>query len=225
MSREVRNRVAYGVMIPLLAIVVIAAILWSLSRILLAVSEATAPWVALGFAMNILVASALAVILRGRRAFAVVTSILLLTVVAGGVAGAMAGEREIHSLVEEGPGHEPPPPAETPEGEEPSPPEEGTPPPPPAGEAVQVVAENIAFDTATLSLPAGEPAAIEFENLDAGVSHNVAIYTEQGGEQLFIGEIFPGPETRTYDVPPLDAGTFYFQCDVHPQMSGTVEVG
>lgn len=40
-----------------------------------------------------------------------------------------------------------------------------------------------------------------------------------------MGEIFPGPATRDYDVPALEAGTYYFQCDIHPQMNGTVEVG
>jgi plastocyanin len=29
----------------------------------------------------------------------------------------------------------------------------------------------------------------------------------------------------TYDVPELEAGTYYFQCDVHPNMNGTVTAG
>jgi plastocyanin len=232
-SREVRNRVAHGVMIPLLAAMFIAAVLWALSRILLSVDPDVAPWVALGFAMNILVGSALAVTLRGRRAFAFLGTVLALTIVAGGVAGAMVGEWPRHSLVaEEGEhGEDGETPAEeetTPAGEEATPAEEETTPAeeesPPAEGAVQVVAEGIAFDTDTLSLPAGTPSTIQFENRDPD-SHNIAIYTEQGGEQLFMGEIFPGPATRDYDVPALEAGTYYFQCDVHPQMNGTVEVG
>jgi plastocyanin len=26
-----------------------------------------------------------------------------------------------------------------------------------------------------------------------------------------------------YDVPALDPGTYFFRCDVHPQMNGTLE--
>ena len=33
-----------------------------------------------------------------------------------------------------------------------------------------------------------------------------------------------GAETVTYDVPALDPGEYYFRCDVHPQMDGSVEV-
>lgn len=229
MSREVRNRVTYGVMIPLLAAVFIAAVLFSLSRILLAVDPDVAPWIGLGFAMNILVGSALAAILPGRRAFAFLAGVIVLTIVAGGVAGAMVGEWPVHSLVEEAGGEEGPGGGATPGEEETTPAEEETTPAEeettPAEEAdVTVVAENIAFDTGTLSLPFGEPSTIAFESLDP-VPHNVAIYTEQGGESLFAGDLIT-QDTVTYEVPPLDAGSYFFQCDVHPtEMTGTVEVG
>ena len=42
------------------------------------------------------------------------------------------------------------------------------------------------------------------------------------GAELFKGEIFNGVETRTYDVPPLDAGSYAFVCTVHPTMIGTL---
>jgi plastocyanin len=35
-----------------------------------------------------------------------------------------------------------------------------------------------------------------------------------------------GPATKTYTAPPLPAGKYYFQCDVHgPAMSGTLIIG
>ncbi len=34
-----------------------------------------------------------------------------------------------------------------------------------------------------------------------------------------------GPATAEYAVPPLPAGEYYFQCDVHPTMNGTVVDG
>jgi plastocyanin len=90
-----------------------------------------------------------------------------------------------------------------------------------------IAAQGIAFDRDTLEAPAGKPFTIEFQNDDAGTSHNVAIYTDSAAStQLFVGEIFPGAAARTYSVPALDPGTYFFRCDVHPtQMTGTVLVG
>ncbi len=42
---------------------------------------------------------------------------------------------------------------------------------------------------------------------------------------LFQGEQFPGVATQEYQVPALDPGTYYFHCDVHATMNGTVVVG
>lgn len=88
---------------------------------------------------------------------------------------------------------------------------------------ITIVALNIRFDLAEFSIPADTPFRIVFDNQDAGVPHNVAIYDSgPGGSGLFKGEIFNGVKTVTYDVPGLPAGDHYFQCDVHPTMNGTV---
>lgn len=92
-----------------------------------------------------------------------------------------------------------------------------------AGVVIRIVALNIQFDLAEFSVPADTPFQIVFDNQDAGIPHNVAIYQGQaGGPTLFKGKIFNGVETVTYDVPGLPAGDHYFQCDVHPNMNGTV---
>ncbi|OFW77571.1 MAG: hypothetical protein A2Z48_08965, partial [Actinobacteria bacterium RBG_19FT_COMBO_70_19] len=44
------------------------------------------------------------------------------------------------------------------------------------GPAIQMAAENIAFDTDTIELPADTASTIVFDNRDAGVQHNIAIY-------------------------------------------------
>src|SRR5207247_3937142 len=44
------------------------------------------------------------------------------------------------------------------------------------------------------------------------------------GTNLFRGEIVTGPTAVDYRIPPLEPGTYYFHCDVHPTMSGTVVV-
>ena len=86
------------------------------------------------------------------------------------------------------------------------------------GTTLRISAENTAFDTDCLAVPAGEAFEIVFDNRDTD-DHNVAIYPDEG-EPLFRGEIFAGVETKTYDVPAIEAGTYRFQCDVHPEMDG-----
>jgi plastocyanin len=82
-----------------------------------------------------------------------------------------------------------------------------------------------AFVPSRLEVPAGEPIGLAFSNEDEGVPHNVAIYTDDSAEEsLFVGDQFVGPDETTYEVPPLDAGSYYFRCDVHPIMDGTLEV-
>jgi len=98
----------------------------------------------------------------------------------------------------------------------------------PDGTTVKVSAQNTAFDTDCLAAPASQAFTIEFTNNDAGIPHNVDIYDKQGGTHLGGAgstDFFPGPGTTTYDVSPLDAGTYFFQCDVHPTaMFGTFVV-
>jgi plastocyanin len=96
----------------------------------------------------------------------------------------------------------------------------------PGGGGVTVAAQNLAFDTSEIDLPADAPSTITFDNQDAGVQHNIAIYNDSSlGEVLFTGEIVTGPATAEYQVQALTAGEYYFHCDVHPNMNGSVVVG
>ncbi|OGO53577.1 MAG: hypothetical protein A2V85_08170 [Chloroflexi bacterium RBG_16_72_14] len=94
----------------------------------------------------------------------------------------------------------------------------------PAATVLRISAQNVTFDTDTLSAPADTAFQIEFANNDPGIPHNVEI-RDSNGQSLFKGDIFPGVETRTYDVPALSAGTYTFVCTVHPSMTGTLTVG
>jgi plastocyanin len=88
------------------------------------------------------------------------------------------------------------------------------------------VAQGLAFDTDQIALPPDEPSTVIFENKDAGVSHNIAIYTDSSlGTNLFRGQIIVGPASIDYSIPALKPGTYYFHCDVHPTMQGSVTVG
>jgi plastocyanin len=97
------------------------------------------------------------------------------------------------------------------------------PPSAPPGGAV-VTAQGNKFDRTQLTVPAGRPFQLLFENRE-GAPHNVRIYDEGVDQALFVGEIFGGPGARTYDVPAIPAGSHRFKCDVHPEMVGTVTAG
>jgi plastocyanin len=95
--------------------------------------------------------------------------------------------------------------------------------PPPEAD-LTITAQGSKFDPTTVTLPAGQPAEIFFENLD-GLPHNVAIYADASAStKLFVGETITNASTL-YKVPALTAGQYFFRCDVHPEMVGTVKVG
>jgi plastocyanin len=94
------------------------------------------------------------------------------------------------------------------------------------GGGLTVTAKSLAFDTKEIDLPAGQPTTLTFDNQDAGVTHNIAFYTDSTlSKALFQGDQFPGIDSREYQIPALDPGTYYFHCDVHPTMNGAVVVG
>jgi len=90
---------------------------------------------------------------------------------------------------------------------------------------VTVIAANTAFDTDEIRLPAEAPSSITLDNRDPA-AHNVSIYDDEtaSGDPLFTFEAFVGPATETHPVEPLPEGEYYFRCDIHPTMEGTVVV-
>lgn len=87
----------------------------------------------------------------------------------------------------------------------------------------KLTAVDVAFDRETLEVPAGRPFILVFENRDS-LQHNVSIYADAALQQRnFEGLLFGGPATRWYPVPALEAGTYVFLCDLHPNMRGLVE--
>ena len=94
----------------------------------------------------------------------------------------------------------------------------------PGATTVQLAANQLAFDKSSIEVPAGKAFVIHFDNKDAGIAHNVAIY-DSSGKELFKGDIFNGPKAVDYQVPALPAGQYTFQCDVHPTtMTGALSV-
>lgn len=99
-------------------------------------------------------------------------------------------------------------------------------------DAVEIVAMNIEFEPQEVTLPAEGEVSILFRNQDRNIPHNVAIYPESEeqpatDQPVFKGEVFDGVDQMvyTFEAPDEQTGTYYFMCDVHPQMLGTVVFG
>ena len=86
--------------------------------------------------------------------------------------------------------------------------------------------DSNSFSTDSLVAPAGQSFTIVFDNQDSAETHNIAVYTDDtASERIDATDIELGPIEQELDVSALDAGEYYFQCDVHPTtMTGTLVV-
>ena len=91
------------------------------------------------------------------------------------------------------------------------------------GGTVEISADDLEFDVTTIEAPAGEDFTITLVNNDSA-PHNISIYAEEGGQVLAIGPMGEAGDTVTTEVTALEPGTYYFHCDLHPEMNGTLVV-
>ena len=89
-----------------------------------------------------------------------------------------------------------------------------------------ITAHNIQWDKTCIAVEAGKPIKVTIVNKDAGIAHNFAVWqSAKLKKRFFVTPNVTGVATKTFTLPALPAGTYYFQCDVHgPAMSGTFEV-
>ncbi|MCX6669499.1 MAG: cupredoxin domain-containing protein [Methanothrix sp.] len=83
---------------------------------------------------------------------------------------------------------------------------------------VGLIAKSIAFNTSTITVPAGARVTVNFDNQDANVPHNFAVYDSANAKTtIFKGNIITGPKmiAYTFDAP-TTPGTYFFRCDIHP---------
>lgn len=208
LSEEVRFRIPLPITVPVVSLLVIAAVTIGLSRILLNVPKEVAVIVAVTVAANVLIAASF-IANRPESArnswpellivftYPLLIGFVLTQLNLGGDTQAAAEEGGAQGEAEEAAG----------------------------GAGLNISAVDLQFSSDEIVLPAEEEADLSFANEDASsIQHNVAIYEEEGGADLFVGDVIPGGQTTTYAIPALEKGEFYFQCDVHPGMNGTVSV-
>lgn len=88
----------------------------------------------------------------------------------------------------------------------------------------ELTADDLEFDAATITAPAGQPFTVAFTNLDS-VPHNFSVYVAEGGDVIAEGDIINEGETDEVEIEGLSAGQYFFVCDLHPgEMTGTLVV-
>ena len=90
-----------------------------------------------------------------------------------------------------------------------------------SGEAITVVAKDIAFSPTAITAPAGKAFTLVLDNQESA-PHNIAI-SDASGAVVFKGEIVSQKQI-SYSVTALAAGRYPFKCEVHPNMTGTLTV-
>ena len=84
-----------------------------------------------------------------------------------------------------------------------------------------ITAQNMAFSPTTLDVTANKAFSLTLDNKD-GAPHNVAIYTDSSaGTAISVGQVITSSKGDQV-VPALKPGSYFFRCDVHHDMTGTI---
>lgn len=205
--KEVHLRIPLPIVVPIVALVALGLVAVGFSRLLLGASREAAIAIAVVAAVSIL-GSATFIAARPRLdrvAWAELVAIIVGPVfVAAGIA--WAASRPVDASV--------PSTGHTEEVVE--------------VEPIEVVADNLVFDTDEITLAAESEVVISFDNQDAA-PHNIAIYPDEESGRVQESALFDGIDVQpggstTYEFEAPPAGTYYFQCDIHPGMNGSVVV-
>lgn len=192
---EIRIRLPLPLVIPVGALLLIAAVTILFSRVLLNLTPEAATAVALVTALNLLGACAFIALRPKLHRTALVELLLVISypILIGAVLtqvdiGDQAATAPVAGVGEEA--------GATGTGE--------------------LIAQDIAFNTDALTIEAGKEATVALTN-DDSAQHNFSVYTNEAAtKSLFEGEIVePGGSieyTFTIDKP----GKYFFRCDLHP---------
>ena len=84
-----------------------------------------------------------------------------------------------------------------------------------------IVAKDMKFQQTAVDAKAGSNFTLHFDNQDSA-PHNVGIYTDSSASKaVSVGEIVTSAKADQV-VPALQPGTYFFRCDVHHDMTGTI---
>jgi plastocyanin len=84
-----------------------------------------------------------------------------------------------------------------------------------------IVAKDMKFTSGPVEIKAGANITVHFDNQDSA-PHNVAIFADSSASSpISIGEVVSSGK-KDQVVPALQAGTYFFRCDVHHDMTGTI---
>ena len=72
------------------------------------------------------------------------------------------------------------------------------------------------FKETEITVAAGKPFTVCYDNQDTGVPHNLGFYDKQGGTEFAKSDVATGPVMQIIQVPAQQPGEYWFQCDVHP---------
>jgi plastocyanin len=206
---EVRVRIPLPIVIPAVAILVIGLAAFGISRILLNVSPHVAVALALVMAVNVLGACAY-VALKPTKMTSASWGELFVVLMYPVIIGAVLTQTGIAGTSSEHEGEHAPTGAESE-----APPNEPT-------TEIALTAVDIAWDKSELTVVAGEPLTVTVENEDP-TPHNFSIYEDDSLENdFYVGDNIAASASSEDEVDPLKKGEYYFQCDLHPAMNGTL---
>ena len=183
--------------IPVVGLFAIGALMFFMSRILLAVPEQASTFIALAVAALILALASVVALKPNLSSRTVMTGLVVggLLMIGGGFVSAAVGQREVEPHGEHG-----------------------------GRASVAIVARNVNFDRKEFELHAHQPAVIRFDNAEPQ-PHNVAIYTSEDFVQpVWQGDVITGPDEIEYRFTAPAKGDYAFRCDIHPNMKGKVHV-
>jgi plastocyanin len=91
----------------------------------------------------------------------------------------------------------------------------------PVADGPTIVAKDLKFQQTSVEVKADQNFTLHFDNQESA-PHNVAIYGDSGfSQKISVGEIVTAKKADQV-VPALKAGTYFFRCDVHPEMKGEI---
>ena len=195
---KLADRLVAPIGLPALALGLVAVVVISVSRVLLAVPKNASVAVA-GVAAVVLLASFFILASRPGMARGALTGLAIVAVLGVVAAGGVSAAAGYRTFVREAPS--------------------------PLGTVE--TAQNTKYKVSQITVTAGAVSRITFDNLDKGTYHNIAVYSASpGGDPIWAGEPVAGGKKITYThVFNLQPGTYSFRCDFHPTlMVGTFTV-